>query len=239
MLYHAVSLKLLHLRTVSISTSCAGTQINHPPLNPSHPERIHEMAHWVVDWRPTVPPCQLLHACMKVPMGISITCARVLRMNKMSLINELTWSYLQQLSSRLEKFYLHLNNLTTFPVALLDFAHLRILNLSHNKISGSIPPEISKLRSLEVLNLAYNRITSLPPSISQLDQLTDLYLGTSERESKRERKRKWVMLTFSTFQHMFLVSCDLAFHCFVLFCSRRGKPNSPVAASRGERAGSQ
>ncbi|MEH2290733.1 MAG: leucine-rich repeat domain-containing protein, partial [Nostoc sp.] len=45
------------------------------------------------------------------------------------------------------------------------------LNLSNNQLS-SLPPEISQLSNLTWLSLNNNQLSSLPPEISQLSNLT-------------------------------------------------------------------
>ena len=46
---------------------------------------------------------------------------------------------------------------------LITFRRLEILDLRHNKLAGSIPPDIVKLSSLEVLYLSSNELNgSLP-----------------------------------------------------------------------------
>ncbi len=47
------------------------------------------------------------------------------------------------------------------PPALGSLVTLRILRLSHNKLSA-LPPEVSALTALEVLQADHNQITSLP-----------------------------------------------------------------------------
>ncbi|KAF8624630.1 hypothetical protein AX15_005784 [Amanita polypyramis BW_CC] len=58
---------------------------------------------------------------------------------------------------------------------LFSFTFLINLYLNHNGLS-SIPPEIAKLRHLELLDLSGNSLTSLPPELGMLTQLKELYI---------------------------------------------------------------
>jgi CCR4-NOT transcription complex subunit 6 len=58
---------------------------------------------------------------------------------------------------------------------LFSFTFLINLYLNHNALS-TVPPEISKLRHLEVLDLSGNNLTTLPPELGMLTQLKELYV---------------------------------------------------------------
>jgi CCR4-NOT transcription complex subunit 6 len=58
---------------------------------------------------------------------------------------------------------------------LFTFTFLINLYLNHNALS-SVPPEIAKLRHLELLDLSGNNLTSIPPEVGMLTQLKELYL---------------------------------------------------------------
>lgn len=58
---------------------------------------------------------------------------------------------------------------------LFTFTFLLNLYLNHNSLA-SVPPEISKLRHLELLDLSGNNLSSLPPELGMLTQLKELYL---------------------------------------------------------------
>ena len=58
---------------------------------------------------------------------------------------------------------------------LFSFTFLLNLYLNHNSLS-SIPPEIAKLRHLELLDLSGNNLVSVPPELGMLTSLKELYL---------------------------------------------------------------
>ncbi|KAF5348718.1 hypothetical protein D9758_006752 [Tetrapyrgos nigripes] len=58
---------------------------------------------------------------------------------------------------------------------LFSFDFLVTLYLNHNTLA-SVPPEISKLRHLELLDLSGNVLETLPPELGMLTNLKELYL---------------------------------------------------------------
>ena len=50
------------------------------------------------------------------------------------------------------------------------------LHVSSNNLSGSLPPEIGYLDSIDFLNASYNSITSIPPEIGRLSRLEVLWI---------------------------------------------------------------
>ncbi|KAF8658242.1 hypothetical protein AX16_002019 [Volvariella volvacea WC 439] len=58
---------------------------------------------------------------------------------------------------------------------LFTFTFLINLYLNHNALT-SVPPEISKLRHLELLDLSGNNLTTIPPEMGMLTQLKELYI---------------------------------------------------------------
>ena len=58
---------------------------------------------------------------------------------------------------------------------LFTFTFLINLYLNHNALS-SVPPEISKLRHLELLDISGNSLSTLPPEMGMLTQLKELYV---------------------------------------------------------------
>jgi CCR4-NOT transcription complex subunit 6 len=68
-------------------------------------------------------------------------------------------------------------NIKTIPPTsgLFAFTFLINLYLNHNALT-SVPPQISKLRHLELLDLSANNLNSIPPELGMLTQLKELYL---------------------------------------------------------------
>ena len=55
------------------------------------------------------------------------------------------------------------------------------LYLGHNELSGDIPPGLSSLTSLVVLDLSANRLTGeIPADLADLEHLQELYLGFND-----------------------------------------------------------
>ncbi|TFK67381.1 hypothetical protein BDN72DRAFT_770732 [Pluteus cervinus] len=69
---------------------------------------------------------------------------------------------------------IHIKNIPSTS-GLFTFTFLTSLYLNHNAIS-SIPPEISKLRHLELLDLSGNSLATVPPELGMLTELKELYL---------------------------------------------------------------
>ena len=69
--------------------------------------------------------------------------------------------------------YLNHNALTTVPPEITKLKHLELLDLSGNSLV-SIPPELGMLTSLKELFLFDNHLTTLPPELGTLHQLQTL-----------------------------------------------------------------
>lgn len=54
---------------------------------------------------------------------------------------------------------------------ILDNKTVTFLNVSHNKLTGSLPAEIRKLTNLETLDASSNQMTGIPAEIGQLSKL--------------------------------------------------------------------
>ena len=65
----------------------------------------------------------------------------------------------------------------TLPPEIRDLTELRVLHLRHNRLFGTLPPEIGALTELRELHLHYNRFSgTIPPEIGNLTRLRDLQL---------------------------------------------------------------
>ena len=73
------------------------------------------------------------------------------------------------------------NGLTgTIPPQLGNLTSLQILDLRTNGLTGTIPQEIGNLTSLDWLELSFNRLTgTIPPELANLTQLTTLALSNN------------------------------------------------------------
>lgn len=70
-------------------------------------------------------------------------------------------------------------NLTKSPDYIFNQTGLDELNLSNNKIDGSLQAEIRNLQNLKVLNLSNNNFTGVPAEIGQLKNLEILDLSNN------------------------------------------------------------
>ncbi|KAG6537823.1 probable LRR receptor-like serine/threonine-protein kinase At3g47570 [Zingiber officinale] len=80
---------------------------------------------------------------------------------------------------RLERLNLAANRLTgAVPKEILLISSLSILlDVSHNSLSGPLPPEIGHLNNLQTIDVSYNQLTGhIPPAIAQCQLLQNLYL---------------------------------------------------------------
>ncbi len=69
--------------------------------------------------------------------------------------------------------------LTEIPAEVFDFDWLQVLNLSFNEIT-TLPDPLASLQNLTILNLSFNGITTLPDAIASLQNLTYLNLGNNK-----------------------------------------------------------
>lgn len=81
----------------------------------------------------------------------------------------------------LEKLYIQLNKIRSFPTSVCEMRSLRYLDAHFNEIRG-LPLAIGKLTQLEVLNLSSNfsDLTELPDTIGDLTNLRELDLSNNQ-----------------------------------------------------------
>ncbi|KAL6576052.1 Brassinosteroid LRR receptor kinase [Orobanche hederae] len=69
----------------------------------------------------------------------------------------------------------------TIPKELGSMFYLSILNIGHNDLSGPIPHELGGLKSVAILDLSYNRLNgNIPQSLTSLTLLGDIDLSNND-----------------------------------------------------------
>ncbi len=68
-------------------------------------------------------------------------------------------------------------NLTKVPATIFGQTDLVSLNLSNNKLEGSLQAEVRQLRNLRTLDLSNNNFTGVPAEVGQLSKLEVLDLS--------------------------------------------------------------
>jgi Leucine-rich repeat (LRR) protein len=93
-----------------------------------------------------------------------------------------TWSGITVTNGRVARIYMQGNNLVgSLPASLEKLDALLRLSLTFNQLSGSIPPEMGNMTSLQYLFLGDNNLTgSIPASLGNLTALTDLGLQANQ-----------------------------------------------------------
>lgn len=71
-------------------------------------------------------------------------------------------------------------NLTKVPDSIFNQTNLQELNVSHNKLTGSLQAEIRHLQNLQVLNISNNQLTGVPAEVGQLSKLEVLDLSNNQ-----------------------------------------------------------
>lgn len=71
-------------------------------------------------------------------------------------------------------------NLTKVPADIFSQQTLTELNLSNNKLEGSLPAEVRLLQELRILDLSNNDFTGLPAEVGQLVKLEVLNLANNK-----------------------------------------------------------
>ena len=70
-------------------------------------------------------------------------------------------------------------SLKSIPPEISQLSHLEVLDLSHGKLND-IPPELGQLSRLEVLNLSHNQLSRIPPELGNLSNLNRLHLSSNQ-----------------------------------------------------------
>ncbi len=70
-------------------------------------------------------------------------------------------------------------SLTKAPAYIFENTNLKELNLSNNKIGGSLQAEVRLLENLRVLDLSNNNFTGVPAEVAQLENLEVLNLANN------------------------------------------------------------
>ncbi|KAL4564197.1 hypothetical protein LXL04_028253 [Taraxacum kok-saghyz] len=84
--------------------------------------------------------------------------------------------------SQLRSLFLNNNKLVgTIPMSLAQCVNLEILDLSYNQISGLIPSDFARLNSLKLyLNISNNHLSgTLPPELSKMDMVLAMDLSSN------------------------------------------------------------
>ncbi len=87
-----------------------------------------------------------------------------------------------QSPDKVYKLQLQKMKLKEFPIEILKFRQLRVLDLRKNKLS-SIPLEISELKYLEEVNFSKNKIVEFPEGLTKCSQLKEIVLSQNELDS--------------------------------------------------------
>ncbi|KAL8141320.1 hypothetical protein V2J09_007341 [Rumex salicifolius] len=88
----------------------------------------------------------------------------------------------------------------TIPSGIGRLKQLLVLDLSRNGITGSIPDSISNISSLEVLDLAYNNLTgSIPPSFAQLNFLSRFSVAYNQLQGQIPSTGQFLSFTGSSY----------------------------------------
>lgn len=71
-------------------------------------------------------------------------------------------------------------NLEKLDMSIFDSKGLEELNVSNNRLSGSLPSQIGNLQDLKVLNASNNNFTGVPAEIGHLPKLEILDLSNNQ-----------------------------------------------------------
>ncbi|KAK3443309.1 hypothetical protein EUGRSUZ_B03474 [Eucalyptus grandis] len=87
------------------------------------------------------------------------------------------------------------------PPEISNLSALKTLNLSNNKLMGSIPGKISRLKQLETLDLSFNRLSGqIPPGMSSMTFLNSLNLSYNNLDGEIPRGNQFTTFNPSSFE---------------------------------------
>jgi len=86
-----------------------------------------------------------------------------------------------QYKDNVKSLNLQNQNLTKFPIEILQFKNLEILDLSHNALTD-IPNDIAQLQQLQFLCLNNNKLSTIPASIGSIQTLHTLLLDENRQD---------------------------------------------------------
>ena len=86
------------------------------------------------------------------------------------------WHGVTVSNNRVTELNLWNNKLTGEIPDISSLTSLQRLDLSHNSLSGEIPPDLSTLTGLQYLDLGYNKLSGEIPDLSALTELRNLHL---------------------------------------------------------------
>ena len=142
---------------------------------------------------------------------------RILNLNNLSLSLLPDFGGLSHLLLRITNLNLSNNNLTSLG-GISILGHLRVLNVSENKISALSIDELSALKQLTTLNLHDNDISEV---------------NTHTHTHSLSLSLSFSLVLFALFSHHFrsslLISGDVS-HCKTSICQQIKSPSSPIAS---------
>jgi Leucine-rich repeat (LRR) protein len=78
-----------------------------------------------------------------------------------------------------DKLDLSSQGLSQVSQSVFEQTNLQELDVSNNKLTGSLPAEIRYLQKLQILNASNNQMTGVPAEIGQLNNLLELNLSNN------------------------------------------------------------
>ncbi|KAM0826991.1 hypothetical protein ACQ4PT_068484 [Festuca glaucescens] len=89
----------------------------------------------------------------------------------------------------------------TIPASLGRLVSLRLVNMSHNAFTGKIPAKLGSMAALESLDLSFNQLSGkIPQELTNLTFLSILNLSENELVGKIPQSRQFSTFENSTFR---------------------------------------